>query len=265
MKTRLLITIILTVILISCEKESNDSIPELQDYNPKVAKISVPGIDDYHDIIINYQGELISSIIRPGDSILFFYSNEQLDSAIRFSYCQSGNCIEEQSVSFIEEEGKILQANFKSKNFANDTVRFRFIYDSEVLVAIKLRFEIDTLIFNNGIIEKIMTYQIAGGDLIKEHYGELKRTLTIVSSIDRPNPYYLVSSRLGFPYFSCVIDNPLGEKDDYTKTCISNYQIEDEQLGFIMGEMNYEYDDKGRIKSMFNKEKPELKTIIEYQ
>lgn len=265
MKTRLLITIILAACMISCEKESVDSIPDLLDNNPKVTKISIPGIDSYHDIKISYQGELISSITRPGDSILFFYTNEQLDSARRFSYCENGNCIEEQSVSFVKAEGKIIQANFKSKNFANDTVHFRFIYDSDILAAIKLRFEVDTLIYVNGEIEKIMTYQLSGGDLVKEHYGALKRTVMIESSIDRPNPYHLISDRLGFPYISCEIDNVLGAKDDYTKNCISEYQIEDEQLGFITGVLDYEYDDRGRIKSIFNKEKPELKTIIEYQ
>jgi len=212
---------------------------------------------------------LISSITRPGDSILFYYTNEQLDSARRYSTPRSisdgSEFLDENTVSFIKKNGKIIQANFKSINFANDTLRFHFIYNSDKLAAVKSPNSVDTLIYKNGQITDIRTYSLIGGGFVSEYYGELFKSLNIKDYIDRPNPYYLISNRLGFPYFSCVWDNAFGAREDYTMECRSNYVTEDIHLGIITGKLNYDYDDMGRIKAIYSSNHPDRKTSIQYQ
>jgi hypothetical protein len=90
-----LLVIIFLIVILSCEKDKNE-IAELIDSNPKIALIKIPGSDSnfkkiYFTIKINYEGELISSIIQGTepessdfiDSVRFFYTNNKLDSAIQ--------------------------------------------------------------------------------------------------------------------------------------------------------------------------------------
>lgn len=265
MKVRVIISILCTVYICACERGEKDSIPELLDSNPKVTQISIPGITDYLNITIKYDGELISSITRPGDSISFFYTDEQLDSARRYSILENGQYLDEQQVNFVKINGNIIGVNFKTLNFGNETVRFRFIYDSDRLVALKSSSKVDTFIYKNGKITDFLTYELLGGGLFAEYYGELLERLTIKSYINRPNPYYLISNRLGFPYFSCVLDNALGEGNDINQDCVSTYEQEDKQIGVISGKLDFEYDTMGRIKTIFNSDKPNIKTLIKYQ
>jgi hypothetical protein len=265
MRSRILIGIFCTISISACEKESSNSIPELLDDNPKVTQISVPGISDYLNITVKYEGELVRSITRPGDSIFFFYTNEKLDSARRYSMVESGQYIDEQSVHFAKRNGKIISAKFKSLNFANDTVRFRFIYYSDKLVAIKKSaYTVDTLIYNNDELAEIQTYLLIGGGFFKEIYGELLERNLLKKYIDRPNPYYLISNRLGFPYFSCLLDIALGMRNDYNKNCVSAFETENSQAGLIIVKLAYEYDEMGRIIAIYNTNKPDLKTLIRY-
>jgi hypothetical protein len=265
MRSRIISSILCTIFICACETEKSASIPELLDDNPKVTQISVPGISDYLNITIKYEGELIISITRPGDSIFFFYTNEQLDSARRYSMVENDQYIDEQSVHFTKRNGKIIGANFKSLNFENDTVRFRFIYNSDRLVALKSAYTVDTLLYNNETITDIKTYLLIGGGFFVEFYGELLERKSFKSYIDRPNPYYLISNRLGFPYLSCLQDIALEEGNDYNKYCASTFEIENNEIGLITGTLGYEYDEMGRIKTIYNTTKPDFKTLIKYK
>ncbi len=253
--------------LVSCEKNLN-KIPQLTDLNPKVSIIKVPGPVDYHLIEVTYDGELINSISRSNDSIKFFYKGGLLESAIRYSWINS-NINDTELVTFERDlNNKILIANFGSIVFPNNTFRFSYIYDSDNLVALKSYHYSsgDTIIYDleNNITE-IQTRSFDYGPNILEHFGFLMSKTTIKSYNDRPNPYYLISQRIGFPYFSSVMNNALGDGEDYYKDCIVDYEIYNKQFGQTIGKLGYDYDYKGRVKAIYNEDKPNLKILIEYK
>lgn len=199
------------------------------------------------------------------DSIYFFYTSEQLDSARRNSMSENGQYLDEESVSFVRGNGNIIGVKFKTLNFENDTDRFRFIYKTDRLGALKSSYIVDTLIYFSGEIKDIKTYQLLGGGFTLEQYGDLLKRTTIKSYLKRPNPFYLISKRLGFPYFSYVLDNTLGAGNDYYRDCILSYEIEDNNGTVKSGTLGYDYDDMGSVNSIYNATKPDLKTIINYK
>jgi hypothetical protein len=256
MKAKQLFILLSAFFILACEKEN--SIPDLIDNNPKVTKIYYQN----NIIEIHYQDELISSIVRWDDSTSFFYTNTQLDSAKRYYKNSEGVYEREQQVSFTQKNGKITNIQFKPVNFESYTLTYRFIYESDKLVAVKSNREIDTIIYKNSVISEINRYELEGGDSIEENYGYQIDHLYIKDYIDRPNPYYLVSNRLGFPYFSCHrYDVPnMGDGRDYNMNCILNYET-----WSIKDKLGYDFDEMGRVKSEYNPDDPSNKINFEYQ
>jgi hypothetical protein len=251
----------------SCNEKEND-IPKLTDPDPVVTEIKIPGYGYLNQIKVTYDGEMIIAIARTGDSVRFFYENGLLSSAVRYSQVNAG--LNDTATGTFERDAsnRIISANFRSEVFPNNNYQFGYEYNLGRLAALRsCRYSSgDTIIYDpENKISEIQTRSLIRDTGTEQQFGFMIRNKSVLSYNDRPNPYYQISKRLGFPFFSSVMGNAAGSGEDYYPECIVDYQIEDDQYGKRTGRLGYEYDSKGRVAAIYNEDSPELKATVEYK
>jgi hypothetical protein len=278
MRFKFLLLIIFGVL--SCTKDESE-IPELTDLNPKVTKIILPGLEVNPVIKIMYDGELITDILQEWepevedfiDSTHFYYTGSHLDSAVRvntmstFDKDTSFFWVDTTFFYFSENSaGQITEIAVRSKinNYLIDL--YKLNYSSERFTSITGRYSGDSIVYNNkNEISEICEYstQYVNSYIL----DRLRERLVIKSNNNRPNPFYLIYSRLGFPFFR-VLPYTAEMRKGYNKDCIMDAKSyrhnTNGEILEISGRYNYSYDDKGRVTSSWISSHPEHKDLFQY-
>jgi len=222
---KLIILTIILVGLISCKKESNNNNSPISDSLLFVKKISWPTMTGSEMFLkVNYKNKMLSNFASGVnglwlDSLYCYYSDNIVDSAIY--YTRSNNI----------KNPLIIRILLQRTNGLISTITKYSVNEEKVINTFHLYYKDNKLIELTSIK---YTYPINNGNSNYE------------------NPFYLISKRIGFPYFTIMADDNGGSyygSDLNEKLNTSN---------------DYQVDNFGRIIGLVWYGPPDTHLLIEY-
>ena len=241
------------ILFYSCEKNDSEfNVINLKESDLMITEISYPNYTAaiYYYLIgykenqvdyINFNANHSTNI----DSTKFYYTNSVLDSAITYSYHDDTI-----KMSFNWKDTLINSILKYSKHYKKVLSEIYFTYQNEKLIKISSNLLNDSIIYNSDgqIVRTIL--------MAKQNESQsfsLEYTDNITKYFDFYNPYFLISKRLGYPFF-IVNGSPFYfEICDLIKYCYSNNAY------------SFSLDDKRRVIGITNNNPPIFTHGIKYK
>lgn len=276
---RYLIALILILGLVACEKDDEGvKIPELLETSPKVKTITKPNlyftIDGYQTktiLTVIYDQELITdlvtytskndSLVQLIDSTHFYYTGLVLDSTKikkRTSYIYGyqnplgvySSYFETKTYKLIRNKNSLIEKIIiKYLDQSPEQIELSYNDDNQIVCIDGIE-TIDSLHYNNNSLIGTTTYS-------KTNFPQEKKSFRIAKHNSRPNPYYLISKKLGYPHFNLTTEKDFqisGEPqiqqqldtEQLLEYCILERTTKD-RYGEINQKYFYEYNNKGLV------------------
>lgn len=241
---------LLALALLTCNKEGV-VVPKLTDTNPLVYKISGNnGVIPYY---IFYNDSLVTRIDHnePKDSFKrettdFFYTGSRLDSAITTNYAYKGIIPNEVKLfKFRYNRDGLIGSITETSSYQTKPFIYFLNYRARKLIVFSCQGFRDSIAYDStGRFSARYTKLYAPYNFDGHHKFS---NLRVLQTSDRPDPYRLIESRLGYPFFRT--SRYCSDNYSYGSLSVSEYEV----LGrdFMHCSWIYEFDTKGRIKSQY--------------
>lgn len=247
--------------LLACNKEET-VVPKLTDTNPLVYKIS--GNNGGIPFYVFYNDSLVTRIDHTKDSLNlertdFFYTGSRLDSAITTNNFFKGLMpIEVKRFKFRYNSDGLIGSITETSNYQSKPFIYFLMYRTRKLVVFSCQGFRDSIAYDStGRFSARYTKLYAPYNFD----GRAKfSNLRVLQTSDRPDPYRLIESRLGYPFFRTNIYC----SDDYAYGALSVSEYEVFGRDSIRCSWIYELDAKGRIKSQHLSNQPNWRKSFDY-